>query len=479
MAFDIRREFEGAELGDLRRIERVGDIGELWFADPAASFPKMAGSDADLQGIYGFMENDAVEHMALIEAHANKTCERIREFGDARVLVLHDSSTFVFPGEEHRDGLGWVTSTKQGFHGHFSLAVSTDEFRCPLGVLALSIHTPPDPATKDPKQRKRSGKECSENPDRDTRWIDGVEQVHARLRGTAIPIHVADRGADGYEFISSMVARHRHFVVRANFDRRVATAADGFVETTKLRAVAERAVPVTAREVQLSRRHPSPLPNANKRHPPRSGRQAKLEMAAGSVRISRTKYLSADLPEMIDVNFVHVREVGAPAGSDPVAWLLLTTEPVETPDDVLRVVDYYRARWTIEEYFKAIKTGCNYERRQLESAHALLTALAICIPIAWQLLALRHQSRHRPKRPATHVLDPGLLAVLTAISRIPLSSSPTVEEVCYAIAALGGHIKRNGPPGWQTLREGMNTLLLAERGWKARERSVYRDVTND
>jgi hypothetical protein len=425
------------------------------------------------------MENGAVDYMGLVAAHADKTCERIRAFGDARVLAIHDSSTFVFSGEAHRAELGWVTSTKQGFHGHFSLAVSTDESRCPLGVLALSIHNPPHPSTKDPKRRKRSGKECSENPDRDTRWIDGVEQVHARLRGTAIPIHVADRGADGYELISLMVAHGRHFVVRANFDRRVTTAADGFVETTKLRTVAERAVPVTAREVQLSRRPPSPLPDANKRHPPRSGRQAKLEIAAGSVRISRTKHLSAELPKAIDVNFVHVRELAAPAGTEPVDWLLLTTEPVETDEDVLRVVDYYRARWTIEEYFKAIKTGCNYERRQLESAHALLVALAICIPIAWQLLALRHQSRYRPNRPASQVLDSVRLSVLIAISRIPISASPTVEEVCYAIAALGGHIKRNGPPGWQTLREGMDTLLLAELGWKARENSAFRDVTND
>ena len=162
-----------------------------------------------------------------------------------------------------------------------------------------------------------------------------------------------------------------------------------------------------------------------------------------------------------------VRELDAPAGAESVDWIIFTTEPIDTEDQVALIVDYYRARWTIEELFKAIKTGCNYERRQLESAHALLIALALCVPIAWQLLAIRHQSRHRPGRPASDVIEPERLAVLAAISRIPLPASPTVEQVGYAIAALGGHIARNGPPGWQTLRNGMERLLVAEWGWQA------------
>ena len=58
-----------------------------------------------------------------------------------------------------------------------------------------------------------------------------------------------------------------------------------------------------------------------------------------------------------------------------------------------RPLDYYRSRWSIEEFFKALKTGCSYEKRQLESRHALLNALGILAPIAWQLLVLRQDSR--------------------------------------------------------------------------------------
>jgi hypothetical protein len=38
-----------------------------------------------------------------------------------------------------------------------------------------------------------------------------------------------------------------------------------------------------------------------------------------------------------------------------------------------------------------------------------------------------------------------------------------------AVAALGGHLKSNGDPGWLVLGRGMHDLLLLELGWRARE----------
>jgi hypothetical protein len=467
---DQRGDFDDVDLGDARLDDRAALILRLWGAAPEASFPTIANGAASLQGLYGFVENETVDYRELLEAHVDKTVQRIREHGDPIVLILHDTTTFTLPGAVHRDGLGWVTATKQGFHGHFSLAVSADGSRCPLGVVGLSIHIPPHRGAE--KRKKLSAKQRAADPGRDTRWIDAGQQTGERLRGVAVPVHIMDRAGDGYEIMAVLTAQNQRFVIRGNFDRRVLTQLDGDLEAGKLRAVVERAVPVTAREVQLSRRRASHLPDANKKHAPRDARVAKLVFATARVRLSKTKYLGEALPETIDVNVVHVREVDVPEGAAPVDWLLLTNEPIATEEDILRVVDYYRARWTIEEFFKAIKTGCSYEQRQLESAHALLVALALCIPIAWQLLAVRHQSRHKPDRPASQVIDAERLAVLIAITqdRAHLSSSPTVEEACYAIAALGGHIRRNGPPGWRTLRDGMERLLLAELGWNARGR---------
>jgi hypothetical protein len=147
--------------------------------------------------------------------------------------------------------------------------------------------------------------------------------------------------------------------------------------------------------------------------------------------------------------------------------MLITNEPTETVAQIFAVVDSYRARWVIEEYFKALKTGCAFEKNQLESRRTILNYLAVLAPVAWQLLLLRSLARDAPSSPADAALSKVQIEVLKAVAKKPLSPEPTVEEAFLAVAALGGHLKRNGPPGWQTLGKGFHDLLLFEAGWRA------------
>jgi len=167
----------------------------------------------------------------------------------------------------------------------------------------------------------------------------------------------------------------------------------------------------------------------------------------------------------LDINIVRVWEMDPPQGEAPVEWVLFTSEPIDTASQVSQVVDWYRTRWVIEEYFKALKTGCAYEKRQLESREALENALALFLPIAWQLLRLRTLARDASDKPATEALPASQLAVLQRVARRPLPQRPTVRDVMLAVAALGGHLKRNGEPGWITLWRGYEELLTLTAGW--------------
>jgi hypothetical protein len=157
-----------------------------------------------------------------------------------------------------------------------------------------------------------------------------------------------------------------------------------------------------------------------------------------------------------------------------VRWTLFTSEPVDGADDILRVVDWYRARWMIEEFFKALKLGCGYEARQLETRRTLLNALAIFLPIAWRLLLLRNLARHDGQRPATAALSRTQVDVLVATSKGRLDPKPTLRQAMLAIAQRGGHIKANGEPGWQVLGRGFHDLLLLELGWLAAQAETSR-----
>ena len=85
-----------------------------------------------------------------------------------------------------------------------------------------------------------------------------------------------------------------------------------------------------------------------------------------------------------------------------------------TPAQLEFVLDAYRARWLIEEYFKAIKTGCKYEQRQLESGEALLRALGVFAVLAWRLLVLRFIERTVSDAPVELVATTAEIEVLRA-----------------------------------------------------------------
>ena len=465
MAFSLATEFRSLSLGDPRRDRRARMILEGWSRAPQASFPQMFESEAEEEGLYGFVENPYVNPELIFAAHRVETSARIEQTGESLVLVLHDTTTFSFPGESERKDLGWVSSETQGFHGHFALAVSADGTRCPFGVVGLSTIMPPrPPPPKTPKEESTTRTRATDPTRESLRWGQLACKVSEDLRGIAIAVHVMDREGDAYITLGTLCKNALRFVIRVSeLSRLVTNEADNFAKKASIRTVVERSISLVERDVELSRRRRQLSPSLRKKHPPREARTARLEISTARVRLPKPHYVVEEVPESIEVNVVCVREIDAPDGVEPVLWVLYTTESIDTVEDVLRLVDIYRARWLIEEFFKALKTGCAYEKRQLESAHALLIALALCTPVAWQMLALRHLSRTNPDAPASDVVAPERVAAIRTIARKPLPPMPTIKDVCYAIAALGGHKARNGPPGWITLRRGFDKLLFAER----------------
>jgi hypothetical protein len=447
----FRAEYEGAVLGDSRRSDRLAELGMALAAFPAASFPEALGDGAALEAAYRFFGNAAIEANHVLEPHYRESALRCV---DRPTAVAHDTSLFAFSGEKRR-GLGRLRGEKEcGFLAHVALAVSWDSWREPLGALHQETWTR---GPKAKKSAKKSPRERQRDDDRESlRWRRGIQAVESRL-GPGRAIHVMDREADAYDLMAGLVGEKQRFILRSTFDRRVAEA-DRLTD-----AVAVQAVVVT-REVPLSERRPSPFPQQRKIHPARAARMATLGIKAVAVTLLRPRDLSGDFSKTLKVHVVAVEEANPPAGDTPVSWRLYTTEPIDTPADLERIVDGYRSRWRIEEFFKALKTGCAIEKRQLESCHALVNALAVYIPIAWRVLRHRTLAHADGTRPASTILSKLQIRLLRRISKTKLPRSFTVAEALVAVAALGGHLKRNGPPGWITLARGYERLLTLEEG---------------
>jgi hypothetical protein len=450
----LSSEVADADLGDARLTVRLGGLVDALASRPGESFPK-ALDDAELEGAYRFFGNPKVSPEAILEPHFRQTARRAAAHAD--VLVVHDTTQFEFGGDKKREGLGRLIRPGQGFFGHFALATTADGNREPLGLLNLETLFRLDKKSSKPRDKRPNRGESA-------RWRRSIEAVEERLPDMVRAIHVMDREADSYSILSTLDETGHSYVIRSFQDRVLAD------EETKLRAAAKGAKRSFDREVPLSRR---PLIDGPKgqRHPPRNYRIAKLSFAAKAVEIPRTGDAKTASSTTLKLAVIYVYERRPPPGEPAVEWFLLTNLPIGTPHDIGFAVDCYRGRWTIEEYFKALKTGCQYEKRQLESAHSLLNALAVLSTVAWRLLLLRHLARHAPDRPATDALTPSQVEVLQAVAKRPMPKRPSVQEAMLAVAGLGGHLPRNGDPGWLVLGRGMHDLLLLELGWRAREQA--------
>ncbi len=440
-------ELDGIDLGDARLEARVRRIAAALEKNPGAGFPAAVGTVAEREAVYRLLGNERVEMDALLAPHALQTVARARALGE-RPLVVVDKTSFVFPGETARDGLDRLGKNRHGLDAFCALAVSRS--RQPLGVLAIE---PLD------KAQGRSGA---------GEWQATVDAAAAYIDELG-PIYVMDREADAYALFASLIAKHRDFVVRVAADRLVHEHDGAALEM--LRTIAGRAPVALTRQVKLSRRTDvGKAPEARRRQPPRDGRDAELQIRTCSIVLPRPRKLADSLPASLSIQLVQVREEKPPTGTEPVEWLLFTTLRADTADEVAAIVDAYRARWTIEEYFKALKSGCNYEKRQLESRHTLLNALGILAPLAWRLLALRSVADD-PTTSANAVLDAVEIHVLRKLSRdIKLDDRPTAAQAFYAIARLGGHFPQNGRPGWKVLWTGLQKLLDRVEGYRlARE----------
>ncbi|MFT4705328.1 MAG: hypothetical protein ACI81R_003036 [Bradymonadia bacterium] len=380
---DVNADFS-SDLHDMRRTARLVQLGNAVARDPTRPFPQVL-NEAELAAMYRLMNSDAVDEADIAAAHRDETPRRSRAL--QTVLVLHDTTQMSFqiqgdiPMRTHLERVGPRT---QGFRVHASLAVSAEPTHEPLGVVCWQ----PFVGSKRIQQEdeafwnERGGLFANEG----FRWQQGVALANARLEGVEA-VHIADREADRYDLLEWMIREGVRFVFRQCHDRKLA-------DESVFRDRLDEAKEITClTSVRLSRRLGFKHNGRQRANLPREQGDVDLRVTATRLEIKR----GLDPPRSSDraawrevaasafLNVVQVQEVDPAEDDDALDWVLVTTEPIETAEYVLRIVDFYRVRWQIEEFFETIKTGCSFEKRQSVSAGALLNVLALTLPIAWQL----------------------------------------------------------------------------------------------
>lgn len=173
-------------------------------------------------------------------------------------------------------------------------------------------------------------------------------------------------------------------------------------------------------------------------------------------------------------------EPDPPQASEPITWRLLTSQPVANTDAAWQIVDWYRARWTIEQLFRLLKKqGLRLEDSQVETAERLLKLVAIAAHAAALTLQLLQARDGRSGEPASVAFTADQLGTLDALhtqyaGKTPRQQNPhaprSLAWAAWLIARLGGWdgYPSSRPPGPITLKIGIDKLRLLAQGWGLR-----------
>jgi hypothetical protein len=326
-------------------------------------------------------------------------------------------------------------------------ALALDGHGVPLGVLAQSWWA----RTERSPKRRSSRRKLAE---KETRFLvqtldDALQRVRSASPHTPA-IAVMDRGFDCWPVLRT-AAQGAHFIVRAQFDRRLAAGPRG--GRRYLRPCLQ-SQPVRGRYAV--------------RVPERPGRPARMaQMKLQATRVTVELRVAKKRREYITLNAVLAREVDGPKGAS-LSWMLLTTEPIDTLAQLVEVVRGYAFRWRIEEMHRAWKRGdCNVENTQLRSREAVIKWATIHCAVATRAVRLAQLARTRPEAPAseefTQTEIDAAIALRKKRTRFNLGDVPSLADLVRLIADLGGYTGKSsgGPPGPTVIARGLDRVGVA------------------
>jgi hypothetical protein len=454
----INQEFQTLDLGDDRLVRRQKAVLQRLAASPSASISAACGTWTQTIAAYRLFAHPRVTAEAVLRPHRDATLARIAEH--PVVLIPQDTTEldFTHPQKPVRGAGPLSYEERTGFFQHVQLAVTPE--RLPLGVIDATTwgRDPQDYPKND--QRKKKPIEQKESH----RWLLGYRRacvVAEQVPGTQV-ISISDREGDIYEcFVAaqSTEGRRADWIIRSCQDRSTPErAAESDQTFLKLRQTVTTQAPLGQLKIQVPRSDRGPA------------RQAMVTVRSAAVDLKPPYRVGGVLPP-VTIHAVFIREESAPAGVEPIEWLLLTNLPVESFEDACRVVEYYGCRWPVEVFFRIYKSGCRVEKVQLESEDRLWPCLALYLIVAWRVHWLTMLGRTCPDLSCDAVFaEDEWRSVWTVVRREPApEKAPPLSEMIRQLASLGGHLgrKHDGPPGAQVLWIGIQRMRDFAIAWQA------------
>ncbi len=467
----VHEETSECELGDVRLNRRLGAILAAIGERPGKSLPTAFQDWANTKAAYRFFANGNVSEDKILAGHFAASALRIQAT-DGPILILQDTTEFSFKrSSPEKIGFTKVSTgrkLKDGRHQkhmicgllmHASLAITPEGL--PLGLMAAKFWSRDKFKGTSALKRKINPTRVPIEQKESMRWLDNLRRS-TELTGTPERcVHIGDRESDIFELYCLAHDLGTNFLVRSCVDR---LAEDG--DTTISRVMSG---------LQSSGTHKIAFRDAKGQ-----AQQAVLSVKFTTMTVrppigKQRKYQHQEL------QIIHAEELNPPADRPAVFWKLITNLPVESHESAVHKLGWYARRWTIETFFKTLKTGCRIEDIRLTTADRIANCIALCCVVSWRISWLTILARQTPAG------SPG--AVFTQTERILLEramaqrrESATRDIAFYmtAVARLGGYLDRNSdpPPGTTVIWRGLTRLADLDEGFRAAKTSNWRLVGN-
>jgi Transposase DDE domain len=382
---------------------------------------------------------------------ASRTAERV---AGREIIVVQDTSELILGGRRAKaNGYGPVGKGggTRGLLLHAALALDADNDAL-LGLVDAQVWNRDKGKVTPRRSRATADKESQ-------RWLSVTAQASAALSAARSITVISDRESDIYEHFAQRPA-NVELIVRSNWNRKIKlesgactqlfTFVDGLPEAARFSVTIpaapgrkERTAVLALRfsPVTLCKPHPSPAP---------------------------------DLPDAIRLTMVDVREVSSNHDGKPIHWRLLTTHVVTSSKKARRIVDLYRKRWTIEEFFRTLKSaGFDIEEADIGEPEVMMkfvAAAAVATVTIMQLVRARDGTTEEKLAEAFELDDQPVLEALstqlegaTARQKNPHPKG-ALAFAAWVIARLGGWTAYYGKPGPKVMRIGLEAFRRIKYG---------------
>ena len=439
-------EFGPAKLHDARYAKRLVKIADNLAGKPGGTLPQAFPEWADLKGAYRFFSDPRNNFEQIQSAHRQRVLAECHSAGE--YLLIEDTTQLDFTGRCCED-MGY-TGNGRGFFLHTTLAVRVDCWdlnQRPAGVV-LGLINQQCWNRLSCSKREETRRQMQDRQRESDRWARVLMEVpSARERPQSTWVLITDREGDFYEPIQRCQSTGTHFVIRAFHDRRLADQSEHYLEVLAKSPVAG----TTAVELRA--------------RPAMAARTAVVEVRCLRVTL-RGPYRGGQKMADFTVNAIEVRESGPPNRVAPLHWVLLTSLSCQRWSEIQRVIGRYCARWWVEEYHKALKTGVGVEDSQLEKQYRIESLVAVLAIVAVRLVNLKFLARARPDEPIDVEIFGANAIQLLEKQFGPPKGQWTHRQLIRAIARMGGFIGRrgDGEPGWQTIWRGWQRLMWMTEG---------------